>query len=172
MLVAVYLLATTGLPLASSFVGVTMRCGCSLTMQQEKNCCCCEGESESGAPPRVKACCRKSLQLASAAADESAGATAEPGREDRTHGCCRSPLGFAAVSDGNLTDAAEQPVHAELRSCGCQMRPFGEIGLNAEPRLAGTRIQLTVLPICCRLHAEATLFPSRSIAPETPPPRV
>ena len=160
VLIAVYLAGTAGLPVAATFTGMKVRCGCSLERQQTGSCCCCQQTGDAG-PVETKACCRVRLTTDSTA-------TTKDGHKDAAvRPCCRGQL--AAAESAPSTELPEQP---ELRSCGCQMRPFGEIGINAEPRLAGTRIQLTVLPICCRLHAVAALFPSRSIAPETPPPRV
>lgn len=164
-----FLGSSLGLPLRPMLGMPSSSCHCGEPSRAAGSCCCSKAQQKVA----TRSCCGGNRPAA-----------ATPTLVNARKSCCKAgPSDVAAVCEPAAKTCAVDPVEtchrpaadsvpSVVTSCGCGGPAESGALPNAEPRMLATRVAVPVLaPWETRLRLAGLVPPSRSIAPETPPPK-
>lgn len=164
-----FLGSSLGLPLRPMLGMPSSSCHCGEPSRAAGSCCCSKARQGTAS----RSCC-----------DRNRSAAAAPAIAKMVKSCCKSgPSDVVAVCEPTSKTCAVDPVETCRRpvadpgpsvvtSCGCGGPAESGALPNAEPRMLAARVAMPVsAPWETRLRLVGQVPPSRSIAPETPPPK-
>jgi hypothetical protein len=191
LILLAYAVASVGLPVGRGHAGAGSGCRCGDGASASGNCCC--EKSPSRLTERRAACCesapRRSCCAASAPASVCQAArtaksccsasdperppadaarccakrSGEPAEQNATSGCC----------GGGLEQKQHVPGHPTVAGCHCGGEPVAGVFVNADPRLLGPAAHVLDRQAWeFSREPAAAILPDRTLAPETPPPKV
>lgn len=166
-----YVVTTHGLPINQCAGDPSPHCCCGEDLKTTSQCCCRKA-NRSGPP---KSCCTASLQKKTPSKPCSEKkATCCSKAHSRSKSCCqRSEKSCCQSKSSSGCPTSPESEGQFVSACRCGGPANSGVLLDAEPRILPDSVAIWFAHDGIRLFPLSDLFPpSRSIPPETPPPKV